>query len=241
MRKIKKEKGITLIALVITIIVLLILAGISIATLTGENGILTKATTSKTESVKGQETEQIKLAYSATLTDKLEKSDNTAITAEELKVELVKLEPDVTVAGSDAIIVTSNKSKNEYIVDSKGNVRENKMIHFTLDGQEFSCSEGETWLSFARTGGLEGRPYAFGHYYLGAEEERSLFYLIWVDEDTFTGHANELEASIVVLGENKVKETDKIIEGASYFRSEESNSNINAGDFYNGNWMKGQE
>ena len=38
-----KEKGITLIALVITIIVLLILAGVSIAMLTGENGILTQA------------------------------------------------------------------------------------------------------------------------------------------------------------------------------------------------------
>ena len=36
----KKEKGITLIALVITIIVLLILAGVTIATLTGDNGIL---------------------------------------------------------------------------------------------------------------------------------------------------------------------------------------------------------
>ena len=45
MKKIGKQKnnGITLIALVITIIVLLILAGVSIATLTGENGVLTKA------------------------------------------------------------------------------------------------------------------------------------------------------------------------------------------------------
>ena len=34
------SKGITLIALVITIIVLLILAGITIATLTGDNGII---------------------------------------------------------------------------------------------------------------------------------------------------------------------------------------------------------
>ena len=39
----KKNQGITLIALVITIIVLLILAAVSIATLTGENGILTQA------------------------------------------------------------------------------------------------------------------------------------------------------------------------------------------------------
>ena len=36
-RRVKKEKGITLIALVVTIIVLLILAGVTIATLTGDN------------------------------------------------------------------------------------------------------------------------------------------------------------------------------------------------------------
>ena len=39
----RKQKGITLIALVITIIVILILAGVTVATLTGDNGILTKA------------------------------------------------------------------------------------------------------------------------------------------------------------------------------------------------------
>ena len=43
----KNEKGITLIALVITIIVLLILAGVTIAMLTGENGILGRATESR--------------------------------------------------------------------------------------------------------------------------------------------------------------------------------------------------
>lgn len=43
----EKQKGITLIALVITIIILLILAGVSIATLTGNNGILTQANTAK--------------------------------------------------------------------------------------------------------------------------------------------------------------------------------------------------
>ena len=43
------NKGITLIALVITIIVLLILAGVSIAMLTGQNGILSQAQRAKTE------------------------------------------------------------------------------------------------------------------------------------------------------------------------------------------------
>ena len=58
----KQKKGITLIALVITIIVLLILTAVSIATLTGDNGILTKAQTAKTETEKASEEEQIKLA-----------------------------------------------------------------------------------------------------------------------------------------------------------------------------------
>ena len=40
----KRQKGITLIALVITIIVLLILVGVTITMLTGENGILNQAT-----------------------------------------------------------------------------------------------------------------------------------------------------------------------------------------------------
>ena len=49
MEKVLKQKnGITLIALVITIIVLLILAGISISMLSGDNGILQKATDAKT-------------------------------------------------------------------------------------------------------------------------------------------------------------------------------------------------
>ncbi len=54
----KLQKGITLIALVITIIVLLILAGVSIAMLTGDNGILTKAQTAKEETQKASEDEQ---------------------------------------------------------------------------------------------------------------------------------------------------------------------------------------
>ena len=59
--KFKENKGITLIALVITIIVLLILAGISIAMLTGENGILTQAQRAKeaTEIAAAEEAAQL--------------------------------------------------------------------------------------------------------------------------------------------------------------------------------------
>ena len=56
----KSSKGITLIALVITIIVLLILAAVSIATLTGQNGILTRANDAAEET--GRKTAEEKVA-----------------------------------------------------------------------------------------------------------------------------------------------------------------------------------
>ena len=56
--KIKANKGITLIALVITIIVLLILAGVSIAMLTGQNGILTQAQNAKDRTAEAEEQER---------------------------------------------------------------------------------------------------------------------------------------------------------------------------------------
>ncbi len=56
-----KQNGITLIALVITIIVLLILAGVAIATLTGDNGILTKAVEAKEKAEIANETEKQRL------------------------------------------------------------------------------------------------------------------------------------------------------------------------------------
>ena len=59
--KLKRKKGITLIALVITIIVLLILAGVSIAMLTGDNGILTQAQNASRETDKAGIIEDLKL------------------------------------------------------------------------------------------------------------------------------------------------------------------------------------
>ena len=57
----KKETGITLIALVITIIVLLILAGVSIMMLTGDNGILNQASNAKVKTAHQQVFEALQL------------------------------------------------------------------------------------------------------------------------------------------------------------------------------------
>ena len=64
-----EEKGITLIVLVITIIVLLILTGVSIAMLTGQNGVLTRAKDSNDETVKAEVQEKINLALNEIYTD----------------------------------------------------------------------------------------------------------------------------------------------------------------------------
>ena len=66
----KQNTGITLIALVITIIVLLILAGISISMLSGDNGILQRATDAKTTSIHANVLERMQLEASAFTVDK---------------------------------------------------------------------------------------------------------------------------------------------------------------------------
>ena len=64
-----KSKGITLIALVVTVIVLLVLAGVSISMLTGQNGVLTRAAEAKTKTdeVNVQEKERME-EYDDTIT-----------------------------------------------------------------------------------------------------------------------------------------------------------------------------
>ena len=57
----KNSKGITLIALVITIIVLLILAGVTIATLTGDNGILNQAGKAKDKTTEAEAIERVQV------------------------------------------------------------------------------------------------------------------------------------------------------------------------------------
>ena len=85
----KKNKGITLIALVVTIVVLLILAGISISMLTGENGVITQARKSKEETRGGTVEEQRDLWRSNNKLDK-QTGDNTTQTLNELLADLIE-------------------------------------------------------------------------------------------------------------------------------------------------------
>ncbi|MFQ8660701.1 MAG: type II secretion system protein [Clostridia bacterium] len=125
MKKVLKEKnGITLIALVITIIVLLILAGVSISMLTGDNGILTQATEAKEKNTIGEEKEQISLALQSLRMKKQADNVTDEITASELDEQL-KYDgaKNVEVDNVNGYLrVKYGDSKNEYTVDQSGNI-----------------------------------------------------------------------------------------------------------------------
>jgi len=107
------QKGITLIALVITIIVLLILAGVSIAMLTGQNGILTQAQNAKTTNESKSAEEKVKLAVMGA------RADDGTLTVGKLRTELANY--GGTVEG-DTFPVTATVDGKSFTVDANGNV-----------------------------------------------------------------------------------------------------------------------
>ena len=122
----KRNKGITLIALVITIIVLLILAGVSIAMLTGDNGILSKAQSAKVETDKSNEKEQIDLAV---LNSKMNDKNDLSIDKQKLGDALSEID-GLTGLPSDTNYATSiifplevtGKTGTIYKINGEGNV-----------------------------------------------------------------------------------------------------------------------
>ena len=85
-----RNKGITLIALVITIIVLLILAGVSIATLTGQNGILTRASDAKEQTEIAEIKEQAQLDIANWVADKMKNGEDATVDTPEKVKEILE-------------------------------------------------------------------------------------------------------------------------------------------------------
>lgn len=122
----KKNQGITLISLVITIIVLLLLAGISITMLTSQNGILIQAQNANVKSKNATELERVNLAVSDANIEKI--SENKELTKEILQKafdnEFGAGEAIISDKQSDgSFIATIND--NEYIIDNNNTVAKN--------------------------------------------------------------------------------------------------------------------
>ena len=99
---------------------LLILAGVSIATLTGENGILTRAQDAKTNNEIAEEKEAIGLAYNGVMADSL----GTGVEAEKLQNELRSngYTNATAVDNGDGTITVTFDSGRSYTIDADGNI-----------------------------------------------------------------------------------------------------------------------
>ena len=137
----KKNNGITLIALVVTIVVLLILASISIGMLTGDNGIINQAKQGKEETEISEEKEIINIsvtqAMDADLMGNLEKdklqeklNSNTSDGATEV------------INGGDTLVVKFVEKNRYYEIDKDGNIEGPKEL--TKDDNAGDLSKGGT-------------------------------------------------------------------------------------------------
>lgn len=117
----KNNKGITLIALVITIIVLLILAGVALAMLAGDNGLLTKASDSKIVNEIGALKDQVNLAASEGLSDYFENEYVAATKTEGLTKQSAVYTKARAVRTSSAYVEFANvDASNKIVIQGKG-------------------------------------------------------------------------------------------------------------------------
>ena len=118
--------GITLVALVVTIVVLLILAGITINVLFSDNGIIKKSFDAKEQYIIGQEKEQIALAYTDCKTDNyINSPDDVRVQDYQLEDALIHNGNDVTVTTeNDDLQVKYNDTNHRYTVTEDGQIIE---------------------------------------------------------------------------------------------------------------------
>ena len=121
-----KNKGITLVAMVITVIVLLLLAGIAIATLGGENGIFEKVKQAKKTQIESEMKEQLTMGLqelqiekqgNATLDDVTQDWANKIISTEYNP----QLKEDATYNGK-LMIMTKDKITGKFMIDQNLNI-----------------------------------------------------------------------------------------------------------------------
>ena len=161
----KKEVGITLIALVITVIVLLILAGVTIAALSGDNGILTRAKEAQEKTEQAQDNESRTLSNMENILESYKfENINTADTN-----PAGAMPSDGTILENDANkgIVIKDKNENEWVwievpkttvftdlsIDTTQELTEqnyndikNKLVTYAATYRKGSATQNENWI-----------------------------------------------------------------------------------------------
>lgn len=158
-KQINNKNGITLIALVITIIVLIILAGVTIVTLTGDNGLLQKAGEAKqaNEVASAQEKIQVEVAGSYDLDEKIdiEQLNNNLKRINGLKYD----DKDIVLEGDNKNIIEQLPAEvfldgNNFFIDENGKVLDwknadliNKKIGNIVEGYNAQNLEWQVYYS----------------------------------------------------------------------------------------------
>lgn len=176
----RNQKGITLIALAVTVIVLAILAGVTINMVLGDEGIITQANLEKTNQQRESDIEEITMAVSAEDFRRSLNGERRGIS--QIRTELEKkygagnVDIDyVAATGNEMTVKIENNDNREYSVDSEGRVTVysgsiptqtpittasssplptttlNNQITFVLDGVAYTVESGTTWGEFMST------------------------------------------------------------------------------------------
>lgn len=138
----KRQEGVTLIALAVTIIVMLILAGVSISTLTGNSGISKNAENARLQNELGSIVEKINLAISESFMDDVNVDKMKVLIDKGYIIENKNENYDYVdasaVLGSSSKFGKGNEDKERYILDG------NKVVYINNKGEE--VTEAETAL-----------------------------------------------------------------------------------------------
>ena len=125
----RKSKGITLIALVITIVVLIILAGVAINLTLGENGVFRKASKAKEDTQVAQNEESKQLAETTNSIDDIVASGRDTISINKEEYEQIKQQIQSLTTTED---YTDYQINSSYIDTSKSNVVSIKKVGKTV-------------------------------------------------------------------------------------------------------------
>lgn len=141
--KFKEPKAVTLIALVVTIVTLLILAGVTVATLTGDNGVITKAQESKFKT----EIKELQEEYDLWVLDK--------------ELESKNFNKNTVSAGKKLLMYNTinDEEKNGNITNILKNYDENKYNIEIIKGSITLQSHNERELKWAKEVGIDVNPY----------------------------------------------------------------------------------
>ena len=150
MKKFKKDvKGITLIALVVTIIVLLILAGIAINLTIGENGIFTRAAKAREESEKAEIIEQIQFD----ITDK--QLENLRNIGEDEFYEILRKYGTIS---ADETTLTTTKGNYEILIsDIYGGEIETSFVTTPIESWEYTIDEENQTITLEKYIGTDAK------------------------------------------------------------------------------------